>query len=627
MEEKEKRKANSGFEAKSLVSGEICVDMFNRGKIAIVIYTFFSVLLIGCSRDDVLSDAAIAQKKARMEEWSNMQFGLFLHWGTFSVPPRDDDPDFGTDGDYSHGSSTMSLKDWREIYPVTKGPGLSSINWDPDRLCEMAKSVGMKYVILTIRHQNGFCLYPTEYASWTIEDVPADNDVVKQLKSSCDKYGLKFGFYIQLLFDMMDDGGYSMESWNGGVDPFSAQQHDRFIQNNVKLLDQLINDLHPYCIFYDGSYSATNQEITREIRAYMDENHPEIITNNRDGASLALPREPGYWVRTAGDYWSEEMASDDLVPWRTKTERCAVLNNWSYKPEDEDINEYPPLQDVLWDFFRTFSRGHNYLLNIGPRYDGAIPIACQEWFSNLHAWCNKYTYFNGCTATMHYTFPNFGKMLLKDNSLWCFVIPNERNETIYIDGVSTDAIKDVYVYDSHGKWNNYEIVSSNRIRVNNIPIASGDYYSVVRIDFNSMPKFDDYNYADLNTPISGCAFSLSKLVQERTDVGTKPDGSMFIYNAETEIITRFKWDGVSGDYSITINGQLHNHPTIDITILREKDIVVYSEDSLAQQVDIIRTKSNVPLSKGNIYTLKIKMNCDTNSDAFLRLFKVQFQHF
>lgn len=572
-----------------------------------------------------------AIKDRAMKEWSELQFGLFLHWGVFATG-------YYEPGDLKFKINGYTLDTYRE-YIKSYEDQFTSTNWDTDAICQMAKSVGMKYIILTIRHQEGFCLYPSPYANWTVKTSGADEDIVMKLKQSCDKFGLKFGFYIQIMFDIMEEGCYDLgtsESNNNGwfpSDPYTKQQHEAYMKKQMLLLKDLVENIKPYCIFFDGAYSEWPKWYNDIdiISNFVDSYAPYVITNNRDGGSIYYIHDKGSRGFVRGDYWSQEMAADDRIPYRQNQERCAVLtHNWWYSPDyDENIANLRTLPDMLWDIFKTIERGFNYTIDYGPRPDGGIPTPVVTWFGYLKDWCNKYLFFNSCKKTIYYSHQNWGRMALKDNSLWCLICPNRASQ-FYLDGVSTANIKRVYVYgiESPDSSSNYEVISDDRLLIKNVPLTSDDYFPVVRIDYYTEPSFADYIYTDEETSISGCGFSVSRTNVEMPFAYAQKDSSMKLYYGNSTIVTRFKWDGSDGNYGITLDAVLTAQQVITVNVYSDDDTLLMSDNSLGKDssdVDTLSTTEKINLINGEIYKLEILRDSNNTNTVVTNLKNITFE--
>ena len=460
-----------------------------------------------------------------------------------------------------------------------------------------------------------------------------------KLKKSCDKFGLKFGFYIQIMFDIMEEGCYDLgttESNNNGwfpSDPYTKEQHEKYMKKQMMLLKDLCENIKPYCIFFDGSYSSWPKWYNdiNIISNFVDANIPYVITNNRDGGSIYYIHDKGQREVVRGDYWSQEMSPDDKLPFRQNQERCAVLtHNWWYSPDyDENIANLRTLPDILWDIFKTIERGFNYTIDYGPRPDGGIPTPVVTWFGYLKDWCNKYLFFNNCKKTIYYSHQKWGRMALKDNSIYCLVSPNISSQ-FYLDGVTTTNLKGVHIYgiQSPDGSSNYEVVSEDRLLIKNVPLTSVDYYPIVRIDYYTEPSFMDYVYANENNGITGCAFSVSRNTIDWTFGFAQKDTTMRLYYGSSTIITRFRWNGEDANYGITLDAVLTSQQIITVNVYSDDGTLLMSDNYLGKDssdVDTLSTTEKITLTNGKIYKLEILRDSNNTNTVVTNLKNITFE--
>ena len=164
-----------------------------------------------------------------MEEWRNLGLGLFIHWGVYSA----------WDGKYS-GTNELGEEvnidvrynaEWLlcnskmppNVYKE-KSSEFTGELWNAEEIAKMAYRAGMKYIVITSKHHEGFSLFPNENSSWDINDTPCRNTILQELKNACDKYGLKFCLYFSQCYDWTEEGGFGKEtSQYLGSDPWTEE--------------------------------------------------------------------------------------------------------------------------------------------------------------------------------------------------------------------------------------------------------------------------------------------------------------------------------------------------------------------------------------------------------------------
>lgn len=527
-------------------------------------------------------------KKIKLALWNEMQFGMFIHWGIYSA--------WGgtyTGKDITGQDITYNDREWilyngkldRSTY-MSKQSEFTSEGWNPEKICKLAMSVGMKYIILTIRHHEGFSLIPSSHCDWDVSSSGADVDIVMKLKKACDRHGLKFCIYYSYFVNWTEYGGYRHDAWNNGEDPFIESEHAEYVEKQKAYINEIVDKLEPFIVWYDPGIVNSSDTLQKEFAANETKNYPYILFNDRGCGNK--------------DFYESEFGDPDEPSTNKNIERCSGLQLWGYSSlYDNDISNYPSFGEQMWSFIETFSRGFNYLLNIGPKGDGSLPEPIYTWFGWLSSWTRKYTFFNGCKRLAYYGLPSWGRILYKpkENAMYLVIFPD--NQVIYLDSLDTSNIKRVYIYGAENpeSTDNYSIVADDRLEIRNIPTNQNinEYFSVVRIELFADACYNDYIYTSGNIP----ARSLVREKSESHNSGVKFTGKYICGKGNNILSTRFLWNGITGEHGITINGTISGQ---------------YYE--LYDEFDnIISNGSSVSLVSGKIYKLLIK--CTTDSDKVI----------
>ena len=311
-------------------------------------------------------DETAEQRDARMAWWREARFGLFIHWGVYSVPA-------GT----HNGEQIENIGEWIMHYgkiPVSEyqqyAKEFNPVDYDPEAWVLMAKDAGMKYIVITAKHHDGFALFDTAASDWNIvEATPYGKDLLKPLAEAARKHDIKLGFYYSQAQDWVHPGG---SFWDGyGWDPAQNGSMDEYLRDiAVPQVKELFTNYGEISILWWD----TPIDMTPARAAMFDglvELQPGIIVNNRllyghDG-DLRTPEQN---VPPTGlDY-----------DW----EACMTMNTtWGYKSYDDDWKSSGQLIRNLVD---SASKGGNYLLNIGPMANGEIPQASIDRLKDVGEW-------------------------------------------------------------------------------------------------------------------------------------------------------------------------------------------------------------------------------------------------
>jgi hypothetical protein len=306
--------------------------------------------------------AAGSQRSAlgRLNWWQDARFGMFVHWGFYSV--------IGMEASWPLHSGQYSRAEYEG-----QSQRFNPTSFRADDLVGVAKRAGMKYLVLTTKHHDGFAMFSTALSSFGIMHGPLKRDLVREVVDACRRAGLKVGFYFSLC-DWHDD---RYASWpKTGAWPFGTivpdaarwQEFVAFLHGQIREL--LTNYGKVDVLWFDGGWEHSPAEWDAPgLIAMIRELQPEIIVNDR------LPGQ--------GDYATPEQTipSGGLArPWET----CMTINNtWGYNPND---HAHKPAADLIRNLCRTAGGGGNYLLNVGPKTDGSVPPESVERLEAMGAW-------------------------------------------------------------------------------------------------------------------------------------------------------------------------------------------------------------------------------------------------
>ena len=312
-----------------------------------LIYTFLFVLF--CSA----TNAQLKTSDAVMKDFMSRRFGLFIHWGPVSLR--------GTEIGWSRDKQ-VSKAEYDSLYKE-----FNPVLFNADAWVKTAKDAGMKYLTITARHHDGFCLWPTKFTEYNIMNTPYKKDIVGALNEACKKQGIKFCIYYSLLDWYHPD--YPIHSaYDSKPDPKSdMNRYIAFMKNQLK---ELITKYDPYMLWFDGQWeSPWTDEMGKDLYAYLKKLKPNVITNNRLGKEMAAVQNKLIDVsKMIGDYDTPEQAVGRMnmeTPW----ESCfTICNQWAWKPNDQ----MKSLKECLTILSKAAGGNGNLLLNVGPMPDGRI---------------------------------------------------------------------------------------------------------------------------------------------------------------------------------------------------------------------------------------------------------------
>ena len=352
---------------------------------ALFAFTLLTQISFSQSKQDTSHDN-------RMKWWRDARFGMFIHWGVYSVPA----------GTYN-GHRINRIGEWimnRGKIPVAEyqkfAKEFNPILYNPDEWVRMARDAGMKYIVITAKHHDGFAMFKSKASKWNIADAtPYGKDVLKPLAAACKKYGIRLGFYYSQAQDWNNPGGaaarkVASEGWanpdSAKIDAYTAAHNGHWDPaQETKTMSQYIDEvavpqvkelLTNYgdvaVLWWDTPTGMTN-EYAEKIKSLL-KLQPMIITNDR----LKRPNYPG-------DYKTPEQRIPNLSELDGKDwETCMTMNEtWGYKSY---ANNWKSVETLVRNLIDIASKGGNYLLNVGPKSDGTFPQESIDILKGIGEW-------------------------------------------------------------------------------------------------------------------------------------------------------------------------------------------------------------------------------------------------
>jgi alpha-L-fucosidase len=306
-----------------------------------------------------------AEHDARMEWWRDARFGMFIHWGVYAVPA----------GTYE-GKQIPHIGEWimhDAKIPVARykeyAKQFNPVNYDPDAWVRLAKEAGMKYIVITSKHHDGFALFDSKVTDWDIVDAtPYGKDLLKPLAEACRRHGIKLGFYYSQAQDWNHPGGAAA---GGHWDPAQDGSMDDYLQTIVapQIKEILTNYGDIAVLWWDTPVDMTKDRA--DMIQPLLKLQPGIITNNRLGYYPGDTETPEQHIPATG------FKDRD---WET----CMTMNGtWGFKSYDDN---WKSTETLLQNLVDIASKGGNYLLNVGPTAEGEIPQPSIDRLREVGQW-------------------------------------------------------------------------------------------------------------------------------------------------------------------------------------------------------------------------------------------------
>jgi alpha-L-fucosidase len=310
-----------------------------------------------------------AAKEKRLEWFRHDKFGLFIHWGLYSIPAG-----------YWKGERSPGIGEWimnRMKIPVTEYEQLAArfnpVKFDADAWAQMAADAGMKYVVITSKHHDGFALFKSSVSKYNVADAtPFKRDVVKELAAACAKRGLRFGVYYSQSQDWHERGGTG-NNWDFPENAVKDKDgsYDQYLRGKAEpQLRELLTNYGPMCLIWFDTPQMMTGDRPKRLTDIVRTLQPDTLIDGRLGA--------------VGDYQS---TGDNAIPnaaMEGAWEVPATLNRtWGYRSDDHD---WKSPGDLVFKLVDIVSKGGNYLLNVGPTSAGVIPQPSQDNLRAVGEW-------------------------------------------------------------------------------------------------------------------------------------------------------------------------------------------------------------------------------------------------
>lgn len=290
------------------------------------------------------------EKENSIRNWLNLKYGMFIHYGLFSVCGGVWN---GKRVEIGYSEQILSHGNVPQIDYENLANNFTAENFDAKEIVKLAKASQMNYIVFVSKHHDGFCLFDTKTTSYNCANSPCHRDLVKELATECQKEGLKFGLYFSWI-----DWHYPMAL------PISPHNSDPIPQEhmeyNLKQLTELLTNYGPICELW-MDMGAPTYEQSKTVYELAHKLQPQIMVNGR------IWNDFGDFV-TMPDNTLPDCTLD--VPWQTPA--TVYHATWGYRSWQERTNLEQKIQDIASNVKKVVSNGGNYLLNIGPKGDGSV---------------------------------------------------------------------------------------------------------------------------------------------------------------------------------------------------------------------------------------------------------------
>ncbi|MHC4990970.1 MAG: alpha-L-fucosidase [Planctomycetota bacterium] len=324
-------------------------------------------------------ETGAVDEDARMDWWREARFGLFIHWGLYAIPAGAWGDETGH-GEWIRHTARIPVHEYDRLIDR-----FDPVLFDADEWVLAARAAGMKYIVITSKHHDGFCLFDSAHTDFDIMSTPFKRDVLKELSDACRRHGLKICWYHSIM-DWHHPDYLPRRPWEESTRLAEGADFDRYVDFMKRQLRELLTNYGPIgVLWFDGEWEGTwTHERGQDLYEFVRSLQPDIIINNRvdvGRSGMAGMTKEG---RFAGDFGTpeQEVPATGIpdVDWET----CLTMNtHWGYNRRDLDYKSTEQLVRTLVD---VVSKGGNLLLNVGPKADGSFPVESVERLREIGAW-------------------------------------------------------------------------------------------------------------------------------------------------------------------------------------------------------------------------------------------------
>jgi len=444
--------------------------------------------------------ASMKTHDTRVAWWRDARFGMFIHWGIYSLPGGE------WKGKRVDGYAEHLMR--KEKIPRAEYLELAHqfnpLKFDADKWVRTAKQAGMRYLIITAKHHDGFAMYNSKVSDYNVVKQTAwKHDPMSDLAAACKKYGLKFGFYYSHAFDWEhpDAPGNDWDYKNpggdlnlyGGRDWYDL--HPELLPKAVKYVNEkaipqikeLLTMYHPDILWFDTPQKLPLSENIRILKA-IRETDPNVVVNGR------LAR--GDNNLNMGDYKNTADRPAEFFPVDGDWEAIPTTNeSYGYSKFDKS---HKPVSFFIQLLAKSGSRGGNLLMNIGPMGNGEFAPEDMKILNGLAKWMSKNSESIYKTTKTPLPFQSWGVSTRKGNLLYLHVFNWPLNGSLIVGGIKSDIRKAYLLADPSKKTLSFKRIDPLDVRINVPANAPDSVNTVVVLETNGTMQTDSVRLLSAN---------------------------------------------------------------------------------------------------------------------------------
>lgn len=358
-----------------------------------------------------------------LQEWRQARFGMFIHWGLYAVPAGEwKEKEIPGIGEWIMNRAKIPVAEYETLTQQFNPTKFNAEEW-----VRVAKNAGVKYIVITSKHHDGFAIFKSDASKYNIVDAtPFGRDPLKELAAACQKAGIKLGFYYSQTQDWHEPNGFG-NTWDF-KDP-SPEAFNSYLENKVKpQVRELLTNYGPVALIWFDTPKIMTKEQSQDLANFVHKLQPSCLVSGRVGNGV-------------GDYDSSGDNQITVGIVKKDWEAPVTMNHtWGFKKND---SEWKPVPVLVRQLVRTVSGGGNYLLNVGPDATGVIPAPSVDRLAEIGKWLdiNGESIYGASASPFRYD-QEFGLITSKPGKLYLHLF-DWRNEVI-VNGLQ-NKVKKAYL--------------------------------------------------------------------------------------------------------------------------------------------------------------------------------------
>lgn len=413
--------------------------------------------------------------------WRESRFGMFIHWGLYSLLER---------GEWVMFKERIPVKEYEKL-----AKDFNPVSFDADQWVKIAKEAGMKYIVITVKHHDGFSMFKTKVSPFNIVDAtPYGREVLKDLANACAREGLKLCFYYSHVREWRHPHAQSLEmqhpSWCGNFGNFWDYPDEGHKNLQIYIdefdkpqLEELLTQYGPIGIIWFDTPSLIRPDQAKELVDTVRKFQPDCLVNSRVSDDESVD----YDYLSLGDCEIPQIpAAED---WETPMTICGI--DWGYSSLPD--NKYRSPKELIHQLVNIASLGGNYLLNVGPTAEGVIPEEAVERLGIIGKWMSinsKAIY--GTQGSPFEKSPSWGRITYSESILYLHVYEWQKHILLY--GLK-NKVKSCYLLKDTGCSIQYKqccdpLSESHQLEIALPDITPDQYCTVIVVEMEGIPDVD-----------------------------------------------------------------------------------------------------------------------------------------